>query len=146
MIQFSVGKEVCYFVMNVSFYGGGVKCVHLFKALKSHKKLGIYRGNFGYILPYIKIQKKYFCFHKKIYIYIYIYLSIMFQIGLTVLINFNSINHYATKNQTNLNNIMANHQLQFQLDVSTCHEGIKVLLEKLLTLRYIPSIFNSHIS
>ena len=70
----------------------------------------------------------------------------MFQIGLTVLINFNSINHYATKNQTNLNNILANHQLQFQLDVSTCHEGIKVLLEKLLTLRYIPAILNSHIS
>ena len=37
---------------------------------------------------------------------------------------------------------MANHQ--FQLDVFTGHEGIKVLPENLRTLRYIPAIFNSH--
>ena len=58
---------------------------------------------------------------------------------------FESFNH-STKIQTNLTNIIANHQLKFQLDVFTCHEEIKVLLENLQTLRYIPTIFNSHIS
>ena len=43
--------------------------------------------------------------------------------------NFYSFNHYSTKIQTNLTNIMENHQLNFQLDVLTFHEGIKVLLE-----------------
>ena len=59
--------------------------------------------------------------------------------------NFYSFNLYATKIQSNLTNIMANHLLKFQLDILTLHEGIKVLLENLLTLRYIPAIFNSHI-
>ena len=60
--------------------------------------------------------------------------------------NFNSFNYHSTKLQIILTNIMANHQLKFHLDVLTCHEGIKVLLENLLTLRYIPTICNSHIS
>ena len=62
------------------------------------------------------------------------------------LYNFYSFNHYSTKTQTNQTNIMENQHLKFQLDVLTCHEEIKVLLENLLTLRYILAIFNSHIS
>ena len=41
---------------------------------------------------------------------------------------------------------MENHQLKFQLDVLTCHKGINVLPGNLLALRYIPAIFNSHLS
>ena len=41
---------------------------------------------------------------------------------------------------------MGNNHLKFQLDVSSCHEGIMVLLENVLALQHIPSIFNSNIS
>ena len=50
--------------------------------------------------------------------------------------------------QANLTNIMGNHHSK--LDVSTCHDGIMVLLEYLLTLRHIPVIsintFHSYFS
>ena len=53
----------------------------------------------------------------------------MFQIGLTVIFITLQFNHFSTKMQANLTNIIANHQLKFQLDVLTCHEGIMSLLE-----------------
>ena len=69
----------------------------------------------------------------------------MFQIGQTVFWMTLQLSSFFYKN-SGQPNIMGNHKFKLQLDVSTFHEGIMVLLENLLAGRHIPAIFNSHIS